>query len=73
MASDERVADESTKYLELCTKGIVLQRVKRGRLTPSYRVYLQDQKWFCYCSSGFWKCVPTKLKSVLCLSDVLTE
>uniref|UniRef100_A0A9J2Q5D5 Phosphoinositide phospholipase C n=1 Tax=Ascaris lumbricoides TaxID=6252 RepID=A0A9J2Q5D5_ASCLU len=52
------------RCLQLCREGFLLRRVKNARIGPPHKVFIQDDKYFCYHSGGLWKILPVKLKSV---------
>ncbi|VDN51860.1 unnamed protein product [Dracunculus medinensis] len=51
------------KCIELCSKGIYLNRVKGHRIRSAKPISIRDQKWLCYHSKSFWNLLPHKLKS----------
>ncbi|KHN85628.1 1-phosphatidylinositol 4,5-bisphosphate phosphodiesterase delta-4 [Toxocara canis] len=56
--------EEAQRCLRLCREGVLLRRVKNGRIGRPSRVFIEDDKYFCYHSEGLWKILPTKIKSV---------
>uniref|UniRef100_A0A9J2PDM0 Phosphoinositide phospholipase C n=1 Tax=Ascaris lumbricoides TaxID=6252 RepID=A0A9J2PDM0_ASCLU len=56
--------EEVQQFLRQCRHGFLLKRVKKAHIGSPSRVYIQDDKYFCYHSKGLWKLFPLKLKSV---------
>uniref|UniRef100_A0A914S286 Phosphoinositide-specific phospholipase C EF-hand-like domain-containing protein n=1 Tax=Parascaris equorum TaxID=6256 RepID=A0A914S286_PAREQ len=56
--------EEVQQFLRQCRHGFLLKRVKKAHIGSPRRVYIQDDKYFCYHSKGLWKLFPLKLKSV---------
>ncbi|VDM23631.1 unnamed protein product [Toxocara canis] len=56
--------EEVQQCLRQCRHGFFLRRVKNGKIGSPARVWIQDDKHFCYHSQGLWALFPVKHKSV---------
>ncbi|KHN83803.1 1-phosphatidylinositol 4,5-bisphosphate phosphodiesterase delta-3-A [Toxocara canis] len=63
-AEHSALKEEVQQCLRQCRHGFFLRRVKNGKIGSPARVWIQDDKHFCYHSQGLWALFPVKHKSV---------